>query len=731
MKKNIILLSPILLLVGLVTVQGQTTSSGDVDFGFYQISGYTLSNKYLEYKDYQEGIVLNSASYLLGSKIGFLQISAKNVAKSDQGSFLRLGKYGRYYLEAGWDQTPHFLSNNSRLFLAEIQQGVFTIADSIQAELQRITNNDSMRVAMANYLSQAQRFPLSIKRDKAQGGVKVAATNQIDFAVSYSNEKRSGYKATGTINGTPGGFNIIELPEPVDNVTHQVDAQAQYHKKDWSVRADFGLSVFENRIESMIWDNTTRLTDTTGGTIRTSKGRIGVAPDNWAQNSSLTGFIKLPHNIQTRASLGFGVAKQNEKFLPHTINSAISDPTSQLVLPQKSLDGEIRTLTGNYWVGYKPIKQLALEGSFNYYEFDNQTPEIVFPGYVADGDHVLDTLGRASLPYEYIKKDFGIKASVKPVSYLSAGLSFKRERFSRDHRNVHRSNENSFGFSLDIFPLSWISLRNSYTRAERNAENYDPHAVEETFPEGEGDSNTVLAELRRYDQIDRDKDRFVSQAVIEVTDKADLILGANITFDDYPESNYGLQETRATALSLGVNLYPISRLNFYADYTREFLFSLLQSRLRNVVGGVGTDSVENDWGTRSKDLSDIFSVGFWVDVLPRELSWQANYTHSYTWGRNINFFTPGGAAAGNAPAWPDTKNELHFLNSLVRYKISEQVSVLGEYRFEKYFVKDFAIDDLAVQMTGANNQGVRSVFLGALQPDYEGHLFGLRLAYQF
>ena len=73
-----------LALINFLPVYSQTTSSGDVDIGFYQISGYTLSNKYLEYRDYREGVVLNKISYLMGSKIGFLEVNAYGIAKNDQ-----------------------------------------------------------------------------------------------------------------------------------------------------------------------------------------------------------------------------------------------------------------------------------------------------------------------------------------------------------------------------------------------------------------------------------------------------------------------------------------------------------------------------------------------------------------------------------------------------------------------------------------------------------------------
>ncbi len=729
-KKNLAFVILALCLAGSGKIYSQTTSNGQVDLGFYQISGHPLSNKYLEYRDYKEGLVLNRISYLIGSKIGFLEVNAKGVAKNDQTSTLRLGKYGRYYLNLSWDQIPHSFSNHSKLFFTETQKGVYVIADSIQSRLQAAASDtQATRLLMASYLSQAQKYPLSYRRDKAIGEVKIAPTRDIDLKLSYSNEKKKGYKAT---SGTPNFFNMIELPEPIDFLTHQVDAQAQYSKKTWSIRGNAGVSVFDNKFEALIWDNPFRLTDTTSGVMRSSKGRMGVAPDNWAGNSSITGFVKLPYfNIQSRATLGYGIAKQDEKFLPHTINSAIADPNSQLVLPKSSLDGEIRTLTGSYFVSARPIKDLSLEGNFRYYEFDNKTEEIIFPGRVAYGDYQLDTLGRASLPYEYTKREYGIKANVKPISYVSGGLGYKYERLTRAFRNVNKSGENSYIFSLDLFPVSWVTVRNSYTRSERKAKAYNPDAVEETYPEGEVVINPHLEELRRFDQADRNRDRFVSQASVEVFEKMDLMLGAYIQLDDYPKSSYGVKEARSTALSVGVNFYPVSRFSFYGDYTREFLFTDMQSRLRNVVGGVGTDSVENDWGTKVKDLTDVFSLGFQVDVIPQELSWQANYTYSYSWGRNDNYFTPGGSPSGDAPPWPITKNELQSANSFIRYKISENVSVWGEYRFEKYFIKDFALDNLAPQMLGVSNQGLRSVFLGAQQPDYEGSVFGLKLSYQF
>ncbi len=729
-RKNLFCIILTLVLVSTVKVNSQTTSRGEVDFGFYQISGHPLSNKFLEYKDYRENLVLNSASYWLGSNRGFLEARIKGVSKNDQSSSLRLGKYGRYYLEGSWDQIPHFFSNHSRLFLSETQKGGYSIADSMQSRLQAASaDTQATRLWRASYLSQAQRFPLSYRRDKAIGEVKISPTRDINLKISYSNEKRKGYKATGAETGSPGTFSVIELPEQIDFLTHQVEAQAQYSQKDWSLRADYQASIFDNKLETLVWDVPVRLTDTTAGSIRASRGRIGVAPDNWAQNASITGFVKLPFNIQSRGTFGFGLAKQNQDFLPHTINSAIVD--TELVLPKSSLDGEIRTFTGNYFVSARPVKAVSLEANFRYYEFDNQTNEIVFPGYVADGDHTLETAGRASLPYEYKKSDFSFKIGVKPTTKLSYGLEIKRQNLDRVHRNVRNSNENTFVFSVDFYPALWFSMRNSYAHSNRNAEDYDPDAVEETFPEGEATLNPHLEELRRFDQIDRDRERLVSQASIDLGKYADLMLGANIYIDNYPKTEYGLEAGRSTALSAGVNLYPISKVSFYIDYTREFLYSKLQSRYRNVVSGAGTDNPLDDWGTRTEDLSDIISTGFFLDVLPKELSWQANYTYSYTRGKNSNFFVPFGSGSGDAPAWPLTHNELHLLNSFIRYKLSSQVSLIGEYRFEKYFVEDFAIDNLAPQMVGVNNQGIRSVLLAVLQPDYEAHLFGLRIGYEF
>src|SRR3990172_3339244 len=130
---------------------------------------------------------------------------------------------------------------------------------------------------------------------------------------------------------------MIDLPEPIDFLTHQVDGQAQYSKKNWSIRGNAGVSVFDNKLEALIWDDPFRLTATSvgGSSIpRTAVVRMGVAPDNWAGNTSITGFVKLPFfNMQSRATLGYGIAKQDENFLPHTSNTAIVDTIDPLILP--------------------------------------------------------------------------------------------------------------------------------------------------------------------------------------------------------------------------------------------------------------------------------------------------------------------------------------------------------------------------------------------------------------
>jgi MtrB/PioB family decaheme-associated outer membrane protein len=710
----------------------QDNSGGEVDFGFYQITGHPVSGKFWEYRDWRENLLTHKLGYRLGTKFGLLEAGLWNVAQKDQAGMIGLGKAGRYRIEADWNQTPHFLSNHSRLFLNEASPGVFTISDSIQAQLEAVSANPAdVRAFMESYLSQARAYPLDFRRDKAQGVVRVSPDQHLDFNLSYSHEDKKGYKPTGTTTGTPGSFNVIEIPEPIDYQTHTVDAQAQYSDKDWSLQADYQLSVFESGFESIIWDNTTRLTDTDAGTIHASRGRIGTAPDNTAHNVNFSGYANLPASIQTRGSFGMGWSRQNQDFLPHTINSALIDTTGELVMPASSLNGEICTYFGNYFVTARPNKTITLEAGFRYYEYDNQTEELVFPGYVADGDHTITDEGRASVPYEYKRRNLTARLGFRPDRTIAIGVKFGREDFDREHRNVQHSNENSYALAVDFFPGWWFSIRNSYTRSERNAGVYDADIVEETFPEGEATINPHLEELRRFDQADRDRDRFDSKASVALSDFADLGLEAVITLDNYPLSGYGLLARRTTALSAGLSIYPNQRATAFVDYTREFLHSNMMSRYRNVSGGVGTDNPLDDWGSKLEDLTDIVTAGFRLDLIPQDLSWQSNYTYSYTHGKVVNTFVAGGAANGNAPLWPDTQNELQMLYNSVRFRVSAQVSLYGEYRFEKYFIQDFMTDNLEPYMLGLNNQGVRSIFLAATQPDYEAHIFGLRLAYIF
>jgi hypothetical protein len=94
--------------------------------------------------------------------------------------------------------------------------------------------------------------------------------------------------------------------------------------------------------------------------------------------------------------------EQIEPFVPFTLNTAITasnlpagiKPTSLAALPRQTLEGEIDTFTQDHVFASRPAKNFSFDIHYRSYDYDNKTPEILFPGYAtfsagsADADYV-------------------------------------------------------------------------------------------------------------------------------------------------------------------------------------------------------------------------------------------------------------------------------------------------------------------------------------------------------
>ncbi|HEU4437595.1 MAG TPA: MtrB/PioB family outer membrane beta-barrel protein, partial [candidate division Zixibacteria bacterium] len=342
----------------------------------------------------------------------------------------------------------------------------------------------------------------------------------------------------------------------------------------------------------------------------------------------------------------------------------------------------------------RPMEKLTLKGKARFYEFANETPELLFTSYVGY-DASLSTRGRASLPYEYIKRSGGVEAGYEIIPQARASVGYLREGISRNHREVEASNEDIYSGTLDLRPAHWVNVRSSYVHSERKTDTakYHPHFFEESFPEGEAVTNVAMSldELRRFDVYNRRRDKVELTSQLSPIDKVDV--GMNVSFyeDDY-SADYGLQKLWNLGWGIDVMYTPIPRLTLFGDVGQENGRGEMESRYRPVYSNVGYDSLNNDWSGALREKFENYGFGFSADVWPQKLTWGGNYGFSYSQGELLSTFAPGGNSNGDAASFPNVYYKLHRVGSQLSYRFTGQTAVKFEYWYEKYIQTDWAID---------------------------------------
>lgn len=706
---------------------GTYQTAGYFEGGFWQILKNPGSAKFQEYRQVGEHLQLNRFGFDLQKGKYYLNFSALEVGKTNQGAKASFGLERKWKNEVTWSQVPHLYSTTTKMFYLDAGGGVFVLPDSVKAALST-GSSSAITAKLQSFLQGAQPFNLSAQRNTGGASSEFHPRPDVTIKAGYVNERKQGGKQFGT----DIGFSAVELPEPINYETHRLSASAELARKKYSASVVYSGRIFNDKTEALVRDNAFRVgSDAVGNPLRV---RMALYPDNTSHNFTFTGAYNLPKQTRSVAVVSYGMAKQNEAFLPHTINSAISD--TGLVIRRlndgsvvNSLNGKFKTWLLNYQISSRPIDKLTLKGKARYYEFKNETPELFFSNYV-NYDASVVTRGRINLPYGYIKRSGGAEAGYEIIRQVNASVGYTRESISRNHREVEASAENIYNGTLDVRPTKWVTVRSSYVHSERKVDSakYKPDYFEESFPEGESVTNVAMSldELRRFDVFNRKRDRVELTSQISPIDQLDVGLNVSLTQDDY-SADYGLQKFWNLGWGVDFTYAPVPRLTLFGDVGREGNRGETESRYRPVYSNVGYDSLNNDWSGMLRDRFDNYGVGFSANVWKNKLVWGGNYGFSYSKSELLATFAPGGNPNGNAVDYPVVYYKLHRVGSQLSYRITNQTSLRFDYWYEKYIETDWAIDPMQPFMAIGN----RSIFLGFRIPGYEVHVMALKLSYAF
>jgi MtrB/PioB family decaheme-associated outer membrane protein len=648
----------------------------------------------------------------------FLEVTGKNIGRDDQHYRAAGGRYGKFKIEASYDELTHRFAEDAE----SIYSGNGNDNLGLRGPAQDVPFAD--RANRLNALSaNAKSVDIELERKKVEVSAEVAAYDPLNFRVEFGREHKDG---TRPFFGSFGLDNTVEITEPIDYDTTEVKFIGEYAKKPLYFNLSYYFSLFENNTDTLTWDNPFRATDTVGAA---AQGLIDLAPDNHYHNVSASGsYMNNPLKTRISATASWGWMIQDDDLVPYTTNTALTTPTGgdasdPNTLPEKSVDAEVNTYLYHVLLTSSPVKLLHLKGKFRYFEYDNNTDQIKFPGFVPADDFFVtpDAPGATSivnLPTSYKKTTAGGNLGFDLYEKTRLNLGYTFEQTKRTNREVDKQDDQIFAGSIDSSLFSRLDLRASYERTERDIDDYDF----EVYLESGQDLEQLLG-LRKYDQADMTRDRFGVQATVYPWEPVALSTSFTYGEDDFDDSPYGLLEDKHYIFTFEADYHVSDRLNLHGFYSYEYY----KNRQKDFGEVPSAPVVDADWFSRSRDIVNTVGARVQAGLIPDKLDLDISYSFSDVDGR-IDFYTP---AANTDDFNTVDETTIHILETKLNYTAWKPLVFTLGYMYENFDYEDYNKDGFTNVPTDSGGASNGAYLMGTLPEDYEVNVVYLRVSYRF
>jgi len=773
-------------------MDGKATLSAEVDVGLQQkhVDGAAL--KFEEYRDVQNGFLLNDLRLKIDGKAVpyYLDITIQNPVQDNEYYRIDGGVHGKYKFGAFYDSIPHNFASGT-LILTGAGSGLLTIADTTQLALQA---NDLLRVGrgagnpnpkppfaqdaaqqaiIRDLNANAGQTEFKLKREK--GGVSFES-NLTDTAKAWaklSNEKKTGTRviSTGTYERYPqtvAGTHVsdlflvsgMELAEPINYRTTMMNFGLGFYEKTWMLDGQYTLTNFNNHDDSLMWENPFRatslsssnsagLTTTSNGDFnrgRFSIGQLSLPPDSRSHDFTVSGSVDLPVHSKLTGTISYGVVTQDDAFLPYTLNTAIAGVgapgftapatvTSTAALPVSNLNGKVNSLSQSYVLTSKPMRSLTVTAKYRYYDYDNKSSAITFPGYAAYGESYWRTgnndpraaanAGVISQPLSYTRQNAELGIDYHLLKSLTVMLDGGWENWDRKNLRINSTSETSVGLGFMAKPMAYAKLSGHYKHARRTVDGYKD-GNSQGNPEAIGQVNFDWAgRVRKQADV-----RFTMSPVESVT----LGISGKTLKDDLGGDNrFGLKSSEQSMGAFDLAYNPSEELSVYANYVRESSKGFMQSAAKdNAVAGENWFA-RNYWNSDTHDTTDTIGLGLTAQLIPRKLTLDTSYNLSSSKmdvGTSNPGLSPTTLLNAVAQPWPTVKNRTETFKANLAYNVAANTLVGVTYLYEKYKLDDFANTPAYIADTSVENS-TKFLFTGANNFSYKAQVVGVYLKTEF
>lgn len=556
--------------------------------------GQNLAN-YYEYSTVAPG-AFGGGHIATGSNDGLYQADlwANNIGSnfngfSDQAYMLDLSKIGEQYLTFQWDETPHVYSTTAQTPYL----GVGTNSLTLPPGATGVTSAASL----IPFLHQTD---IGIQRNTASVDYRWTPTDAWDVGANYSHMDRTGTIVQGVAMSNPGGP-AAQVPAPVNDTTQNFGANGEYAGiSPWggkyTFKAEYSGSVYTDHIS----DYTVQ---TPFANASSPIDQLSTWPSNDANGVSGVLAADLPAKSRYVGVVDYTMMQQNATFQAMTDNpAAVASPyggipwnavnfgfiNGNLADPTTSLHGQINTLMSDNILTTNINPDLTSKLTYRYYDFDNQTPRIVFPEWVVtDGTGSSVQGSISSLVMGYIKQDGGAALNWRPSREWNFNGEFGWERYDYTETDANVTNEYSGKLSADWKPTGWLTARADGYYADRryNTYDYDAFVASLQYPIIPGFPTTPSSYYYSpayYQFMFDNRQRTKADFAIDVVAFRGVTISPTVRYqDDYyglnPLNQDGMDDSKSTSWGVDVGYVVSPDLSFTASYYWEDYNQLLYS----------------------------------------------------------------------------------------------------------------------------------------------------------
>jgi MtrB/PioB family decaheme-associated outer membrane protein len=651
---------------------------GEIDFGFSYVNNDSL--KFGDYRGLEkEGTYgeLNGYMHYRSLEGNFADIYAENLAHESRILEMRGGNRGFYEVRFGWQEIPKYRGYGAETPFIGSGGQYLTLPDNwVKA------NTTFGMTALHESLVPEE---LKTLRKNLNAGATFKMFNSLTYRFDYQRQQKEG---TRPLSGGMFYSNASILPAPVNFVTDIVDMDLTWSGKRAQFQVGFLNSDFKGGYRSLTWQNPFASQDIH------DTFRAALEPSNSFQQFNASAAIAITERIKLTGQAAVGSMKQDDPFIPYTINPRYSD----LPLPRESLDGKVDVDTYNFTgkLFARLNNKLSFTARGKWDERENKTPVDMYTPVITD---LLPFAPRYNRPYGYKRENYSADLRYRPTRALRVSAGARQENIDRTLQAVETTKERTWWGEFKISPSYKAELRVKMENAQRELEDYQQ-------PMDGGPVDHPL--LRKFHLADRDHERWLVDLDLMPGEAWGINLSYMKAKAEYEESQIGLQNSDDASMTVNVNYTVGPKLNLYGFYTRDEI----DANMLNTTGGDA-----DPWSAVTSDTINTYGLGVSSEVSEKS-SFGIDYVSSVSKGE-ISVQT------GQEAPFEPLRTDLESIKLYFDYKINDHWGYKLYAEQEKYSSEDWQIDAATVDGIGA------ILSMGQISPDYKVWYYRFQLSYRF